>query len=167
MKTARIAVLLALALMLLAAVPVSAAPPVFEAGGDDIDYVIFDHTICPDLEVHNHEVYTYRSTSWYDSEGNLLRQQMHFEGTDNLYNPLKPDVVLSAHFAGSAHYDARTGESNITGLVAKITVPGYGTVLLRAGRWNQWLYPDGHLAGKDSFDSEEDMEQFCSYLAGN
>ena len=57
MKTARIAVLLALALMLLAAAPVSAGAPIVDTVGDDIEYAM-PEDFCPGIEVRNHEVYT-------------------------------------------------------------------------------------------------------------
>ena len=47
----------------------------------------------------------------------------------------------------------------------KITAPGYGTVLVLAGKWV--TYPDGHIAGKDSSVDPKDVGQFCSILAGN
>jgi hypothetical protein len=47
----------------------------------------------------------------------------------------------------------------------KITAPGYGTVLVLAGKWV--TYPDGHIAGKDSLVDPKDVGQFCSILAGN
>jgi hypothetical protein len=46
----------------------------------------------------------------------------------------------------------------------KITAPGYGTVLVRAGRWVS--YPDGHVAGKDSYVDPKDVEEFCSIPTG-
>jgi hypothetical protein len=46
----------------------------------------------------------------------------------------------------------------------KITAPGYGTVLVRAGLV---ISPNGHVAGKDSFVDPKDVGQFCSILAGN
>jgi hypothetical protein len=56
-----------------------------------------------------------------------------------------------------------TGELFETGVPYHITVPGYGTVLVRAGRW----FGDGHLAGKDSLDDPQDVAQLCALLAGD
>jgi hypothetical protein len=46
----------------------------------------------------------------------------------------------------------------------KITAPGYGTVLVRAGLV---ISPNGHVAGKDSFVDPKDLNQFCSIMSGN
>lgn len=156
---------LALLLALVAAAPVSAAPPVVEIIEGDIDYLV-DIINCPDIEVWDHETYTIKITSYYDDQGVLLRAHQHFSGTDNLYNPANPGVVLTGHFAGSGNYNARTGIWYYSGLPFHITVPGYGTVMVRAGRWYGPDYPYGHLAGKDSLLSPQDMEQLCSCLSG-
>jgi hypothetical protein len=169
MKTIRSAFVLSLGLVLalLVALPVAAAPPVVETGTYDHiwnPFGEFRDGICPGIEVLDHEVGAYRTTSFYDNEGNLLRVQTKYVGTDNLYNPANPGVVLSGHYAASTEYDARTGEVTGQGVPIHVTVPGYGTVMLRAGRWSPW--PD-HTAGKDSYASSTDLEQLCSCLAGN
>jgi len=166
MKTARLVILLALALMLLAAVPVSAGAPIVDTVGDDIDYAM-PEDLCPGIEVRNHEVYTGTIRTWLDDEGNVLRSEAHWEGADNLYNPANPGVVLADKFALNTIYNARTGKNYVSGVSWRITIPGYGTAVVRTGRWYGAEYPDGHIAGKDSFLSPQDMEQFCSYLAGN
>lgn len=159
------AVVLALALVfaLLIAVPASAAPPVVETGGMDMDYVAFDPSPCPGIEIRDHEVLTYRMTFFSDNQGNPVRTQIHIEGTDKFYNPANPDVVLSGHFVANFDINELTGEQSEHGVPYHITVPGYGTVLLRAGLWDF----DGHTAGKDSLLDPQDMEQFCSLLAGD
>jgi hypothetical protein len=157
------ALLLATALVLLLAVPVSATPPVVQTGSGDIDYVAFDSEPCPGIVIRDHEVYTYTITSFFDNQGNLVRTQIHAIGTDNLYNPLNPDVVLSGHFVHNFLIDERTGEQTDFGVPYHITVPGYGTVLVEAGRW----FPDGRSVGKHSFGDPKDLEQFCSLLAGD
>jgi len=169
MKIMRRAFALSLALVfaLLVAVPVSAAPPVVVTERNDVDYPVdYPSLPCPSIQVRNHEVYSVVTTSYYDDKGVLLRAHMRFSGTDNLYNPANPGVVLSGHFAGAGNYDARAGVWYYTGVPYHITVPGYGTVLVRAGRWYGPDYPYGHLAGKDSFLSPKDMAQFCACLAG-
>ena len=71
MKTARIALLLALALILLAAIPVSAAAPVVEYWVYDVTNVWLDSPC--DFPVWDHEVLDARTTSFYDSDGNLVQ----------------------------------------------------------------------------------------------
>jgi hypothetical protein len=142
------------------AVPVSAAPPVVETIQGVLDYPV-DIIDCPGIEVWDYESYTITITSYYDDQGNLLRAHQRFSGTDNLYNPANPGVVLTGRFGGAGHLDVRTGIWYYSGVPFHITVPGYGTVMVRAGRW----YGPDHLAGKDSLLSPEDMEQLCSCLA--
>jgi len=92
--------------------------------------------------------------------------KIHFVGADNFYNPLNPDGVLSGSFSATAEVDLQTGEYiNTRSLPVHITIPGYGTALVRAGFWSR--YPDTHLAGKDSFEDPDDLAAFCAYLAGN
>jgi hypothetical protein len=158
---------LALAFALLVAVPVSAAPPVIVTGTFEVDYPVeLDPWPCPGIEIWDHEVGTYRLTSYFDNEGNLLRIQAHYLGVDNFYNPANPDIVLSGHFSGTGEIDPNTEELMlIRGAPYHITVPGYGTVLVRAGRWLQ--YPNGQVAGKNSLLDPKDVAQFCSLLAGD
>jgi hypothetical protein len=153
---------LALTLFLLLAIPVAAAPPVVETGTFEDDYVPWDPSPCPGIVVRDHEVGTYRLTTFFDNTGNPVRFQWYIEGFDNLYNPANPDVVLSGHFVHNVQFDARAGAESHTGIPIHITAPGYGTVMVLAGRWSQ--FPNGHLAGKDSFNSPTDMAQFCSLL---
>ena len=168
MKTMKraFALSLVLAFALLVAVPVSADRPVVTTLSGDIDYLVDYYPLPCDIVVRNHEVYTIVTTSYYDDAGKLLRAHQRYSGTDNMYNEANPDVVLSGHFAGAGNLDKRTGEWYYAGIPYHITVPGYGTVVVRAGRWYGPEYPYGHIAGKDSFLSPKDMEQFCACLAG-
>jgi len=167
MRRMKLAVVLALALMLLAAVPVSAAKPVV------IDWVYEDDNVwsaapCPGFDVWDHEVLNVRTTLFYDDEGNLLREISLLKGTNTLYTLENPGVELVGETAITIHYNYVTGTGYGTGLISNLTIPGYGTVFVQAGRWDQNLYPvypDSHLAGKDSFGDPEDIEQLCSYLA--
>ena len=153
----------ALVFALLVAFPVSAAAPIIETGGFDINYSAFDPQPCPGVDIWDHEVATYRMMSYFDEQGNLLRTQTHYQGTDNLYNPLKPSVVLSGDFNGTMRFDTTTGLFSGTGIPFHIVVPGYGTVMVRAGRWLE--YPNVHVAGKDSEFDPKDLQQLCSLLA--
>ena len=163
----RVALVLALALVLLAAVPVSAgAPEVITEVYSDFDHLLFPAGEVCEFAVWDDEVVTAKITTWYDEEGNPLRQEIRYKGVDNFHME-NSDVVLSGKFSATVHTDMRTGKSTITGTLAHITEPGLGTVLQYTGRWDAYQYPGGHLAGKDSFNSAEDLEQFCSLLAGN
>lgn len=92
-----------------------------------------------------------------------MRQQIHATGTDNFYNPMNPSVVLSGHFVHNFWLNIRTGAVTENGVPYHINVPGYGTVLVEAGRW----FADGRVVGKHSFSDSNDMTQFCSLLTAH
>lgn len=154
---------LVLVVVLLVAAPVSAAPPVVETFEFEWDYVPFDRSPCPGIEIRDHEVGTYRVTSYSDNQGNVVRTQIQIAGTASLYNPANPEVVLSGSFVHNIFIDLRTAEVFHFGAPYHITAPGYGTVLVAAGRW----FTDGRMVGKHSITSATDMEQLCSLLAGD
>jgi hypothetical protein len=159
----KLAVLLVVLLFTLAAaVPVYAGKPDVETGAFDDDWA-FDPPICQGIEVRDNDVGSYRTTFYYDDQGNLLWLENHWSGIDHLYNPANRDVVLTGHYSAHYRYDARTGEETVNGIVFNITVPGYGTVLLEAGRTG----PSGRTVGKHSSMDPKDMEQLCSLLVGD
>jgi hypothetical protein len=160
---AKLVVPLALVFVLLAAVPVYAGAPVIVTGEIDEDYVAFDPSPCPGIEIRDHELTNYRLTFFSDNQGNPVRFQVHAEGTDNFYNPANPDVVLSGHYIHNALSDQLTGDWYDFGVPYHITVSGYGTVLQISGRW----FPDGRMVGKNSLDDPKDVAQFCALLAGD
>ena len=154
---------LVLLLTLAAAIPVFADKPVVETGTlDDIPWEL-EYQPCPDLVLMDHEVGIYSVTWHYDREGNLVFLQNDWSGVDHLYNADNPDVVLTGHFSAHYRYNALTGEESITGIMWNITVPGYGTVVVDAGRW---VPVTGKYVGKRSWDDPEDMAQLCSLLGG-
>ncbi len=161
------ALLLALVLALVIVVPVSADPPDVQVVTAEENYLAFDHSICPDIAIWDRELYTLRFTSYFDNQGNLVRVTIHGSGIDHFYNPENPGFELtSQHFVGNLEVDLQTGAwVNGRGVPYHLTVPGFGTVLLRAGLWT--VYPDGHIAGKDSETDPKDMAQFCSLLASD
>lgn len=110
----------------------------------------------------DNEVGTWHETSFYDNQGNLVRFRGHYSGTDNLYNPENPDVVLSGPFSVHVESDPRTGEESIFGVAFNITVPGYGAVFHESGR----TFPSGRTVGKHTTFNPEALAEFCAMLAG-
>jgi hypothetical protein len=159
-KRIRITLVLVVALMLLAVISVSAAPPSFETGTFELNYMPFVPSPCPNFDLTEHEVGTYRYIYYYDKQGNLLNIRAHYQGIDEWYNPAHPDVVLSGPFNGTILFDANWNVLSFTGLGTGIRVPGYGTVLQVAGR----QIPGGKWVGKNSTVDPKDLEQICSML---
>ena len=159
------AVPLVFVLVLLVALPVTAAPPVFETWPlYDESHLSFDRSLCG-FEVWDHEVATFQVKYFSDNQGNVQRIQMHVDGIDNFYNPANPNVVLSGKFVGTLVFDADWNVVSAQGVPYHITAPGYGTVMVRAGKWV--VYPDSQIAGKNSLLDPKDVQQFCSILAGH
>jgi len=162
-RTVRITLLLACAFLLIMAAPVSAGAPVIEDSTYDA-YGPWTWAPC-DFTVMEHEMLRVRTMSYYDDAGNLVRFVMHLHGYSVFDNPLNPGVELATDTAsGVMRYDFADDTWDVTGVSSHLTIPGYGAVMVRAGRWSD--YPFGHDAGKDSFESEEDKQAFCAYLAG-
>jgi hypothetical protein len=160
--------LIFISILLIALVPVRvahAAPPLIENGTFETNEPLYLQP-CPSFVLWDHEVGTYRQTTYFDGQGNLTEIKLHFQATDNFYNPNNPGVVLSGLFTANAQVDLQTGAFiNTSGIDAHLTIPGYGTVAFLTGHWLR--YPDIHLGGLDTFQNPDDMAVFCSILAGN
>jgi hypothetical protein len=156
---AKIVVPLALVFVLLAAVPIYAAPPVVETGEvDDIR----DFLDCGDFLVLDRVLYTYRSTSFYDEQGTLLKIITVANGTDNLYNPDNDTIVLTGHFTSVDTDNRVTGEYTSSGSFFSINIPGYGKPLRAAGRYRA---STDRFVGVWTLD-EKSAELVCATLAG-
>jgi hypothetical protein len=159
---AKVVVPLALVFVLLAAVPIYAAPPVIESGRFDV--VSDDEFTCPGspgFGVSDHMVGLWRTTTFYDREGHQIEQFNHYVGIDNLFNPANPSVVLSGNFSSHDNYNLVTGEYTWEGSSWAIKIPGYGMVIKQAG-----LYKDstGRLVGIHTVFDPEALEQRCALL---
>ncbi len=158
---------LVLVFTILFAIPVSAAPPVFFSGVFESNQPAFETSPCPGIVVFDHEVGAYQATAYVDSQGNWQRVTNHITGTDNFYNPENPDVVISGQFVTTYMLNVLTGAESWRGVPYHITAPGFGTVMVRAGLWSGPGFPDGQIAGRNSFLDPNDIQQFCSLLAGH
>lgn len=157
----KLTILLAVLLLtLMAAIPVYAAPPVVETGDIDKEEPLLN---CGDFAVVDHVLGTYRKTSFYDNQGTLLKIVTISNGTDNLYNPDNPSVVLIGHFTSVDTENYITGEWTSSGSFFSVNIPDYGKVLKGAGRYK---------ASTDRFVgvwtlNDESAELVCATLAGN
>jgi hypothetical protein len=156
--------LLVLLFTLAAAVPANAAKPDVEAGYFDDVYEVNDPPPCPGIVVMNRSVGTYRNTSYYNNQGQLIRYHSSWSGMDNLYNAANPDLVLSGHFSANYFIDYVTGEESAPGTYWSITVPGYGIVFKEAGLWKSRT---DRLVGIHTSLDPEKIALLCALLAGD
>jgi hypothetical protein len=156
-----LALVFVLSLTLMSVSPVASAKPII-TGGDADWHHLLDPQPCPGFEVWDHEILTWSAWDYYDAEGNWVRYQLHVSGTDNVYNPANPGVVLSANFVGKLVF-TRDGELLKIGIPYHFTVPGYGAVYVEAGRW----FADGRIVGHHDSIEPGGLDAFCSLLAGD
>jgi hypothetical protein len=154
---------LALVLALLLAVPVYADKPIVTTGDWDITWLVTDPPPCPGIDVWDRSVTTYRETSFFDNQDNLLRKETHMQGTDTLFSPQNPGVELTGPFSTISRYDALTGEEHLNGTGWHINVPGRGVVFLAAGH----MFPDGRFVGRSSWLEPDGWAEVCALLRGD
>jgi hypothetical protein len=159
---AKVVVPLALMFLLLAAVPVYAAPPVIETGEINFDLPVYECSGSPGFLILDHAIGTFRSTSYYDKNGALLRTVVKSIGTDNLHKE-GSNVALTGHFTSIDTYNGDGARISTTGTFLSITIPPYGKVVQIAGRVD---YVKGTFAGVDT-SSPETWAVICGALAGN
>ncbi len=159
-----VAVALALVFVLMLAIPASAGAPTRENITYDLNSPLWDPSPCPGLDVRLREVGTGAVTYFYDAQGNLKYFRIMAQGTDYVFNAVTPDIVLTGHFSAEVVFDANGVPQYELGRILQVTVPGYGTVVFRAGRWN---VVTGQFLGNNSLDNPKDVAQMCSLLARN
>jgi type 1 fimbria pilin len=158
----KLAVLLVVLLVTAAAAaPVSAGKPVVETGDYDVSNPI-DPSPC-EFGIEDHVLGAWRSTSFYDNQGKLLKIITVTVGTDNLQRIGDPTIVLTGHFTSVDTYDALTDAWTAAGTFFSINLPDYGKVLKVAGRVD---FATGRFVGVDTA-SPEAWALLCEALAGD
>lgn len=132
---------LALALLLMAALPVAAVPPDrFSLHEEFTDPAVVNCAeLWPDefdFVVDNDIVFNTDWTTYFDKAGNPIRLHVHASGEDNLYNRDNPAYVVTGKFHWNFNGDPATIEGTITGVFWQITLPGYGAIFFDAGKAN-------------------------------
>jgi hypothetical protein len=156
---AKVIVPLALVFVLLAAVPIQAAPPVVETGELNLEVPAYE---CPGFDVYDHVVGTLRTTSFYDNDDTLLKVTLKAVGTDNLYNYDNPTGrVLTGHFTSVDTFNGKGDRISTNGTFLSITIPPGGKVVQISGRVD---YVRGTFAGVDTASSEA-WALICEALA--
>jgi hypothetical protein len=156
-------VLLALALgvgSLAFAAPASAVPP-------DIERFHFEGTqpwtSCDGFDIIINFSVDGLYTAFFDQQGNLVREQIHFQGTGELVN-----TVTGKTETGSSPtmeiVDYKRGTDTTVGLVFHNNIPGQGIVALAAGRITFNL-ATGEVLFEGGPHPDMDEIDWCSMLA--
>jgi hypothetical protein len=102
-------------------------------------------------------------TAFFDQQGNLVREQIHFQGTGELVN-----TVTGKTETGSSPtmeiVDYKRGTDTTVGLVFHNNIPGQGIVALAAGRITFNL-DTGELIFEGGPHPDFDEIDWCSMLA--
>ncbi len=129
--------MLALLLVLVAAVPAFAVPPVPTSGLTDDDFSLFT---CPqqgsqqEFVVYNHDVGQHHEKAFYDKAGTLVRASGNRTGSDNLHREGDFSKVLSHQYGMSWHWDYTDQQAKITGSIMNIHLPDGGIVFKSTGQ---------------------------------
>jgi hypothetical protein len=164
--------LFVLVITLVAVAPAYAAPPVTET----FEYVdVYPFFNCNEFDrgfwIFNNEVGTIKLKSFYDKDGNLMKEAGHVSGIDHFYAEGYPDNVIVGNFVANwtTWVDPETGEwalEHNAGNAYLITLPGYGNVFHIAGMFDQQYNPstDEWEFLKEAGIRYEDWELICEYL---
>lgn len=104
---------------------------------------------------------------WFDREGNLTRLSFHANYDTIYYSDADSDSFLASHGeVENTHIDYIDGTIAVTGVIYKLTIPGYGVVFHEAGRLVIDLETDEILfeAGPSDF-HDENLDALCAALA--
>lgn len=143
-------------------VPALAVPPDHIEFPNSQSYLVAD---CGDFEVINYEQSTIRLTFFFDSEGNPVRVNQFWSGTDTLTNSVTGKAVAS-DFHNHAVYDLSTSTVHQSGVFWHVNVPHQGQVYFMAGQviGIDFEQPDAEITFTGAMNLDEEM--LCSLLAG-
>lgn len=153
---------LAVVLLVVAVVPALAVPPDRMEFRSNPTYEVAD---CGSFKVMNHEKSTIRLTFFYDTEGNLVRVNQFWSGTDTLTNS-ETGASISSDFHNHAVFDETTATVRQSGIFWHAIVPHHGPVFFQTGQVVAIGYdqPDPDVTFTGATILDETM--LCSLLAG-
>ncbi len=153
--------LLALLLVLVAAVPAVAVPPIHESGSwvDDLYMLTCEEQ---GFDVFDYVTGEYDKTSFFDQQDALVRVHGHEYGIDRLHRAGDLDKMLASKFSNTYVWDAVTLETKVTGLPFNIHLPGGGLAFKAAG---QAIFDGADEMIKRAGAEYIDQEAVCKYLA--
>ena len=124
---------------------------------------------CADADFEVWEDVTWKVTvkDYYNKDGEFIREKIHWTVEGVVFNYDNPDFSLPyKNSVYTEHYTAETNVSRFTGLVALVTLPGYGNIFIDVGvfaiNWD-----DGTItfeAGKHQF-WYGNVDALCEHLA--
>ena len=145
--------ILALAMLIITAVPVLAGPPEHETIPIDKDEFVL--AVCDGFDVMDEYEGTRQRTTFFDQDGNIKKIVEHNKVRDRIYNS-ETGFEVHSRWANTVLWDStRTNWEAITGLGWNVTVPGYGAVWFEAHHCTN--DPDsGSIVchGKDLYDED-------------
>jgi hypothetical protein len=86
-----------------------------------------------DFQVRDKFEFTFTAKEFYDKNGELIMVVEQIRGTDTFYSP-ETGKEFTSRFQNTEHIDATAQTDAVTGVIARLTVPGSGAVLLDVGR---------------------------------
>ena len=109
-----------------------------------------------------------KATTYYDSNGDPVRIRYDFEAVDRFYNSDTDKEYTSTHANTMDFENLKTGEFEAHGVEYLLTIPGFGEVLLDAGKLifdkkKDVTFESGQhqILGSDP----ADMDKLCEALA--
>lgn len=126
--------LVTLLMFVLAIQPAAAVPPVVVFDESFDDTFVDEETCGVPIEVHSVGRAIHRH--YLDQDGNVVKHQTWFKGTDTATN-LVTGKSLSGRFSGSdfqREHEGEFGPLAVNGLQFHFTAPGHGAILLDSGR---------------------------------
>lgn len=154
-------IFLALIMLGIFALPALAVPPDPMEIPFNPSYEVAD---CGTFQVMNHEESTLRLTFFYDGEGNLVRVNQYWSGTDYLTHS-ETEKSIASNFTNHAVIDLTTSTVRQGGIFWHVTVPHQGPVFFETGQYVildiEDPEPDITFHGVSNLDEEA----LCSLLA--
>jgi hypothetical protein len=135
----------------------------------ELDTVTGDEVLvnCDGFDIRDDFIQRGRQTTFYDRNGEAVRDRFHFRYVDRFYNS-ETGKEYTATTANTIDFvDAQSGQLDAMGLEYHLTVPGVGVVILDAGKLIETA--DGEVVFESGMHqilgSNPDTEKFCEALA--
>ncbi len=151
-----------LLLVLVAAVPAVAVPPIEKSGSWKNDGLLFTCET-QGFNVFNYAIGQFSEKIYLDQQGAQVRVHGHETGVDTLHREGDFSKVLASKFSNTYLWDAITQETKYTGSVFNTNLPQEG-ILFKASGQAVFDGQTGELRKRVGADYL-DLDAVCAYLA--